>query len=105
MTRRFPHDSPTLLQANDYQEVDSQRKAHGGVKKLITRLTHPCLLLLTYRYRRNIYHHPVLDRLGAPPIHFLSSISCKIQMAMLSRLTNNPSVPSPKWLDLTGLAF
>ena len=47
---------------------------------------------------------PGFDKLGAFRIHCLSSVSCNSHAAMLFRLTNMPSVPSPNILALTSLA-
>ena len=47
---------------------------------------------------------PGFERLGALRTHFLSLSSCRIQTAALLRLSNIPSVPSPRKPARTGFA-
>lgn len=54
----------------------------------------------------HLCHHsqPELERCGALPIHLPSFNSCRTQTAMLLRLSNIPSRPSPTMLAQTGWA-
>ena len=79
---------------------ESGRKDAGGLENPVKGRWHYDISLMQHRLQNQLG----FDRLGAFPIHCFSSISCNSHAAILLRLRNMQSVPSPSILALTSLA-